>query len=271
LRAPADTPEKTRWASLPGSRVEVEQIASTIENTERIVSLRGRDASMARVLEDLPRARRAHFATHGFFADSQFRSTLQLDPRLFERQRFVIPYERTRIAGRNPLVLSGLVMASANGNAEAKDADSRKTPLIMNDGGILTAEAIAGLPLHGVEIATLSACETGLGDVAGGEGVFGLQRAFHVAGTETVIASLWKIDNRATQHLMSVFYENLYRRGMSRLGALRQAQLQVLRGVDHVGRDRGLVRVAPPHKAKHSSVVATRLWAGWVLSGHTSN
>ena len=85
--------------------------------------------------------------------------------------------ERRTVAGRNPLVLSGLVLAGAN-LPRAKDSYG----IAQGDGGILTAESIAGLPLDKLELAVLSACETGLGDVAGGEGVFGLQRAFHSAG-----------------------------------------------------------------------------------------
>jgi hypothetical protein len=118
----------------------------------------------------------------------------------------------------------------------------------QGDGGILTAEAIAGLPLEDLEVAVLSACETGLGEAAArGEGVFGLQRAFHLAGAQTTVASLWKVDDQVTQELLTKFFENLWHKGMGRLEALRQAQLAVRKGEGN--------RSHP------------RYWAAWVVSG----
>src|SRR5262249_29774708 len=148
----------------------------------------GAVASTRQLQEDLPKARYAHLATHGFFADAKFRSDLQVDPLLFDH---VTGYER-RGGARIPLVLSGLVLAGAN------QRDVRAAP----DRGIITAEGLIGLPLEGLELAVLAACETGLGEDGGGEGAFGLQRAFHVAGCKNVIASLWKVDDGATQALM---------------------------------------------------------------------
>jgi CHAT domain-containing protein len=167
----------------------------------------------------LPQARYAHLATHGFFADPTVPSVLHLDPQLFTSSG----RDRAAPGSRNPLVLSGLVLAGANQPAASFD------PLSHDDLGILTAEAIAGLPLQGLELVVLSACETGLGRVAGGEGVFGLQRAFHLAGAETVVASLWKVSDEATRRLMAEFYRNLGVKKLPRLEALRQAQLTLLR------------------------------------------
>ena len=93
---------------------------------------------------------------------------------------------------------------------------------------VLTAEEVGGLDLSGCELAVLSACETSLGREAGGEGVLGLQRAFHTAGARTVVASLWKVDDAATSVLMERFYTNLWVEKMPKLEALRQAQLAVL-------------------------------------------
>jgi CHAT domain-containing protein len=95
--------------------------------------------------------------------------------------------------------------------------------------GLLTGEALVDRDLSGLELGVLSACETGLGDVAGGEGVFGLQRVFHLAGTRNVVASLWKVHDAATSVLMEEFYTNLWQKKLSKLEALRQAQLTVLR------------------------------------------
>jgi CHAT domain-containing protein len=136
---------------------------------------------------------------------------MQIDEKLFARGgRFGT--ERVGAGARSPLVLSGLVLAGAN---------RAETP----DRGILSADSVVSLPLQKLELVVLSACDTGLGETAGGEGVFGLQRAFHLAGTRNVVASLWKVDDEATAALMTLFYRNLWQHKMPPLEALRRAQL----------------------------------------------
>jgi CHAT domain-containing protein len=98
----------------------------------------------------------------------------------------------------------------------------------------LTAEEVALLDLRGVEVAVLSACDTGRGKVAGGEGVLGLQRAFQAAGARSLVVSLWSVNDVATSVLMEEFYTNLWQKKMERLEALRQAQLTVLRQPERV-------------------------------------
>ena len=112
--------------------------------------------------------------------------------------------------------MSGLVMAGAN---------RTETP----GRGLVTGEALVDRDLSGLELAVLSACETGLGDVAGGEGVFGLQRAFHLAGCKNVVASLWKVPDAATAALMGEFYRALWDDKLPPLLALQKAQLAVYR------------------------------------------
>ena len=104
-------------------------------------------------------------------------------------------FGREGVTGWHPLLLSGLVLAGAN--KEARPGE---------ENGILTALEVSEMDLDGLELAMLSACETGLGKQAGGEGLLGLQRAFAVAGCRSVVASLWKVDDRATQALMASFY-----------------------------------------------------------------
>jgi CHAT domain-containing protein len=154
-------------------------------------------------------------------------------------------------------VLSGLVLAGAN---------RPETP----DRGIVTAEDLIGLRLEGMELAVLSACETGLGEVAGGEGVLGLTRAFHVAGCRNVIASLWKVDDDATAALMGLFYRNVWVKGQEPLQALRHAQLYVYRNPGHIAAlarlhsfdfDEKILPKATPGRAP------TARWAAFVLSG----
>src|SRR5262245_6393891 len=123
-------------------------------------------------------------------------------------RRFALPSNWTRscsdgddsksaggAGSRSPLVLFGLVCSGAN---------LPETP----NRGVLTAEAIVGLDLRKMNLAVLSACESGLGESAGGEGVYGLVRAFHIAGTRNVAASLWKVEDEATAALMVLFYRH---------------------------------------------------------------
>jgi CHAT domain-containing protein len=118
------------------------------------------------------------------------------------------------------------------------------------------------LELSGTELAVLSACETGLGAEAGGEGLLGLQRAFQVAGARSVVAGLWTVDDRATRSLMVDFYDNLWGKKLSRVEALRQAQLTMLRE----GIKRGL-DLAAEQPADQQRRLPPFYWAAFVLSG----
>jgi CHAT domain-containing protein/tetratricopeptide (TPR) repeat protein len=222
IRAAAKGKEQTLWAALPGTRQELEEVRR-LAGKRPVVELAGAAAGTGRLLAELPRARWAHLATHGFFADPAVRSITQVTPQDYQRSR---RGERVGLGARSPLVLSGLVCAGAN--RPVKDAEKE-------DGGILTAEAVAGLDLGGLELAVLSACDTGLGNSGGGEGVFGLQRAFHLAGARCTVASLWKVEDAATQALMQEFYRNLWGKGLPRLEALRRAQLALLLHYDAKG------------------------------------
>ena len=119
----------------------------------------------------------------------------------------------------NPLLRSGLALAGAN-------AGLRGAATSTTEDGILTAEDVAGLDLRATEIVVLSACETGLGDLRAGEGVFGLRRAFVLAGAKTLVMSLWKVPDEQTQELMVNFYQRLLA-GEGRAEALRHAQLDL--------------------------------------------
>jgi CHAT domain-containing protein len=250
------------WGPLPHTVQEVEAIIQ-VAGERPVLALRGSEPSPARLLAELPRARQAHLATHGFFADRAFRSVLQVDEKLYERGPFGA--ERAAPGARNPLALSGLVLSGA-GRRPNEDSP-------LKAGNILTAEDVAGLPLQNLELVVLSSCETGLGEVAGGEGVFGLQRAFHLAGARTVVASLWKVDDAATQALMAEFYRNLWQRRLSKLESLRQAQLATLRSFGpRCGNVRaaGLERpIAPGQEGQPWPGKGTPplFWATWVLSG----
>jgi CHAT domain-containing protein len=128
---------------------------------------------------------------------------------------------------------------------------------------------VSALDLSQVDTVVLSACETGLGQVAGGEGLLGLQRAFQIAGAKTVVASLWKVDDQSTQLLMKEFYDNLWKRNLGKLESLRQAQIKLLReGVtwQDPSSSRGLTleEEQPPLEGQR---LPPFYWAAFVLSG----
>jgi tetratricopeptide (TPR) repeat protein len=166
-----------------------------------------------------------HLATHGFFLPDQQTAfhdggrDMRLDP-------IALPSEALgagRLAGpmmENPMLRSGLALAGANSWLQG-----RNLPEEAQD-GLLTAEDVTGLDLLATELVVLSACETGLGQVHVGEGVFGLRRAFVLAGAKTLVMSLWKVPDEPTRELMEDFYGHLLA-GQGRAEALREAQLEM--------------------------------------------
>jgi CHAT domain-containing protein len=173
--------------------------------------------------------------------------------------------DREGVSGWHPGLLSGLVLAGAN----------RPTD---EDVGVLTASEIAEMDLGNLHLAVLSACETGLGKEAGGEGMLGLQRAFAVAGCKSVVTSLWSVHDAATSVLMERFYYYLWEKKASKLEALRQAQLDVLKRPEMVEerarsfaaakvtvRGIGKASAPLPRTGERRSPVAW--WAAWQLSG----
>jgi len=204
-----------------------------------------------------------HLATHGFFAGELERSAEVVAERsdmLSSGLRF-----RPEAAGRHPGLLSGLVFAGVN------RLDRRP------DEAILTALEAAELELADVELVVLSACDTGRGQVAGGEGALGLQRAFQLAGAHAVAASLWKVPDEATQKLMAEFYKNLWEKKLSRLEALRQAQLTMLSDfAPQRTPRRGGIKAEGPERVEDlpelppaggSQRLPPYYWAAFVLSG----
>jgi CHAT domain-containing protein len=269
LRQADRSDKQGAWPELPGTADEAKQItalAKALKAPPTVIARSGTAAGPGQLLLDLEKARWAHLATHGFFAApaSGVRKYLY-DEKDFLRGQ---TGERVGAGARNPLTQTGLVLAGAN--LTGKDADA--------DGGILTAEALAGLDLRQLDLAVLSACETGLGEAATGEGVFGLQRAFHLGGCRDVVASLWKVDDEATAALMAVFYHELWEEGRPPLEALRRAQLALYRHPKDVGAlakgrgpdfDKTVKRVtqAPPKGDKPAKAGAVKDWAAFVLSG----
>ena len=167
--------------------------------------LAGEQATEAR-LKQVAAPSILHIATHGFFLSDELAPTDTRGTRAISANARI----------ENPLLRSGLALAGANLDRET------------GEDGILTAMEASGLNLWGTELVVLSACDTGLGEVRNGEGVYGLRRAFVLAGAETLVMSLWPVSDYSTRNLMIGYYKNL-RLGMGRGAALRQVQLNLLK------------------------------------------
>ncbi len=213
-----------RWSGLANTEEEGLEVANRL-GTDAII--RQQATTMRLQLVRAPWI--VHIATHGFFLpDLQEK----LDP-TGPFQGFTtleLPFQKLE----DPLMRSGLVLAGAN----HPDANP-------NDDGRLTALEATDLDLEGTQLVTLSACSTGLGSQATGEGVYGLQRALRVAGARSTLLSLWEVDDAATKAFM-VNYYTLLKQGMGRAESLRQVQRKL----------RGFAQWSHPH-----------FWAAWQLSG----
>jgi CHAT domain-containing protein len=159
-------------------------------------------------------------------------------------------------------------------SAVERDAPELRSGLVLAGGrsGRLTALEVSGLNLTRADLVVLSACETGLGQTERGEGVLGLQRAFLLAGARGVVASLWEVPDEATEALMTRLYANLWQRKRTRLEALRDAQLWLLKeGRRHPEVVRGLARRGAAREDATPLARGDRLpplyWAAFVLSG----
>ncbi|MCC5946265.1 MAG: CHAT domain-containing protein [Bernardetiaceae bacterium] len=195
--------QRGRIALLPGTKTEVENIASYFKAKNiKTQSFIGKEASEEN-FKSFKSPTILHVATHGFFV-----------PPIDEEDVKDLATAETRTLLENPFMRSGLLLAGS------------ETPNPEGEDGVLNAAEAMNLSLEGTELVVLSACETGLGDVVSGEGVYGLQRAFQQAGAKTVLMSLWKVSDEATQVLMSAFYQNLLA-GQPKQKAFKNAQLSL--------------------------------------------
>ncbi|MBD3867010.1 MAG: tetratricopeptide repeat protein [Acidobacteria bacterium] len=203
---------------LPATLQEIDAVQSIWShgpegNSGQVMRLTG-ELATEKAFEEHSRGKRViHLATHGFFlsgrdhsgAGDSLRGIGGLSP----------------VSGQpdpNLLLLSGLAMAGANHRGTASGG---------ND-GILTAEEIASMDLSGIDWAVLSACDTGVGEIQAGEGVFGLRRVFQVAGARTVIMSLWPVEDESTRDWMVYLYKGKFELGLDTAEAVRQATLKAL-------------------------------------------
>jgi CHAT domain-containing protein/tetratricopeptide (TPR) repeat protein len=202
---------------LEGTRQEGEQIARMLAVKPWLEG----DVLEGRLKAECHSPRILHLATHGFFLEDQHRELRHAVRRsgLMDRLTGGMRAELLGPLPENPLTRSVLILAGVNTWHK-----KGKRPLPGIEDGLLTAEDVTGLDLLATELVVLSACDTGLGEVHTGEGVFGLQRAFILAGAKTLIMSLWKVPDRETQELMVDLYRRILA-GEGRAEALQQAQL----------------------------------------------
>ena len=249
-----------RWDSLPMSATEIRLIRSLFKDHGPVRLLEGALAHKQALIDELPKARIVHLATHGFFdtPTTEQRTDYASSFAAFG-QRLEMFQPSASAPLRHPLLGSGVVLAGANLPDEFG---------LGGSAGLLTAEEVAGLDLSRLDLVVLSACETALGRIDP-EGVRGLQTSFQLAGARSVVASLWKVEDRATQALTTEFYKNLIERKLGRLEALRQAQLTVLTRFDaRTGVLRAVGGTEPlVPKGKPGERTPAFFWAAFVLSG----
>ena len=197
---------------LPGTKKEVEMINSTLKTGGVKTNLYTESDASESTVKASANPSIMHIATHGFFLENK-----ASDSKVFG---VTVDY-----ANDNPLLRSGLLLA---GNNDVSDQSFDGV-----DNGVLTAYEAINLSLSNTDLVVLSACETGKGEVQSGEGVYGLQRAFMVAGAHALIMSLWKVDDDATQKLMSALYKKLMVDKQPLSEAFRNAQLEVKKSYDH--------------------------------------
>ncbi len=235
-RSACESFETMRFEPLPASELEVQEVVGVwsegSSDSGAVELLRG-EAAESRVKRLASGRRVLHLATHGFYLGGDCPAYEWRDSSGERSVRFADL--------ENPLLGSGLAFAGANHRRSARPDE---------DDGILTAEEVAAIDLFGLEWAVLSACESGVGDVRAGEGVFGLRRAFTSAGARTLIMSLWPVDDDATREWMRALYHHRFAADATTLDAVHQATLDLL-------------------NARRAAGLSTHpfYWAGFVAAG----
>ncbi|MGB3493182.1 MAG: CHAT domain-containing protein, partial [Elainellaceae cyanobacterium] len=214
------------WAPLPGTEEEMRAIAPLLPNPQILDGANATEGAVKQVQSPSI----LHIATHGFFLQDQDclatpdarglgrEASVEIT---FTGERDCVP---TPSNVEDPLLRSGLVFAGVNQRAQRSDSSQDSE---TSDDGVLTAQEVTRMNLYGTQLVVLSACETGLGNVVNGDGVYGLRRAFVLAGAESQLMSLWKVDDLGTSQLMGSYYEQLMA-GAGRSAALRDVQRELM-------------------------------------------
>jgi len=203
-----------RFDSLKYTGPEAAAIEALLKRYKIATKLYLKDQAKESVLKAVHSPHILHLSTHGFFLPAPEPTN---PPRATGPENFATTFRQGLV--ENPLLRCGLALAGANRAESIRDGDD----------GLATALEIAGLDLAETDLVTLSACQTGIGDLKGSEGLYGLHRSFLLAGAKTVLASLWSVPDLETKDLMIEFYRRyLSDEKMSKSEALRQAQLAVI-------------------------------------------
>ena len=201
--------ENNTWKNLPGTADEVNKIQQLFDQNkitaQSFIQANASEEKLKSQSNNSPQI--LHIATHGFFLPQPSK----------KKTEKVSQQENAYSLADDPLLRSGLILSGGN------YAWGGKTPIEGIEDGIATAYEISQLNLSNTELVVLSACETALGDVKGSEGVFGLQRAFKMAGVKKMIVSLWQVPDKETAELMTAFY-SYWMKGKTINDAFTQAQ-----------------------------------------------
>lgn len=207
---------KVIFSPLAGARSELRALQELLPDAAILSRSQATEAALKRI--NAPQL--LHIATHGFFLQDEPPTTPATARSQKNRNAPRMRLAKLMLNVSDPMLRSGLALAGAN---QGRSGD---------DDGILTAMEAVGLDLWGTKLVVLSACDTGVGEVKNGEGVYGLRRAFVLAGAESQLMSLWPVADRSTRDLMIGYYKAL-QEGQARGAALRQVQLQMLRRPEH--------------------------------------
>ena len=200
-------PEQLEWDRLPATAKEGKTIKALTGG-----SLLVQQQATADAVKSTPAPKILHLATHAFYLPNQQEQETEIVNELVPQRSSRGVVQTNDLRGESPLLRSGIALAGAN------QPDTNP-----NDDGYLTALEVAQLSWEGTELVVISACESGLGDLQVGEGVYGLKRAIAVAGARSSLLSLWKVDDAATAAFMESFYQRL-KKGDGRADALAATQ-----------------------------------------------
>jgi CHAT domain-containing protein len=209
---------------LPGTKVEVEKVEQILKSKKIDYRTFLYEKATEEEIKKLTNPQILHIATHGFFLNDIPKTEEKAN--LFSgiaTQKFI----------ENPLLRSGLLFAGCKESLSLNPSpkEKRDNPLSSGAGGledgVLTAYEAMNLNLDKTDLVVLSACETGLGEIQNGEGVYGLQRAFQQAGAKSILMSLWTVSDESTQKLMTYFYENWLIKRQTKRQAFKNAQIQL--------------------------------------------